>query len=390
MAVALGSNTAQTRHPLHGLGLGTRGTAAFLVLAFVFVNVGIFIARRPPGQLPRSPAARERSLESASGVSELRRMLDHDFGLVRPNQVCTKRFQIRNDSAIRWTLRSIEAGCACTVTHLSKNEIAPGGVADLDLRYSAGSVPVDDKRAVGVRFNERLAPYIRIEIAAHVRGLATAEPSEAILPVVEPTKSSIGYFNVLNFSGKLWKTVKVTASDPWVVLVATKRDLVPEINGSPAPSQVWTVTASARSTGLKAGLASAIAHVEGISTSDECVASVDVPILLRISSALTAVPASIHLNNLPDEGQRVRVFVHREELKPANNAEICLSHRFGESLIAKVVETQERVIVVHVDMVDGSNIHASAGTLTISISHGNASASLDIPLIIKQPSVMGS
>lgn len=181
-----------------------RGVASLLVLVFVAANSGLIIALR---MLDRSPTAfvssnnRDGAYDTAG---ELRKTLEHDFGLVRPHQVCTKRFQIQNDSTIVWTLRSLKVGCACTVTHLSKAKISPGEGADLDIRYSAGAVPTDDKRAIGVCFNEPLAPEIRVEITAHVRPPATAEPQEAILPVVEPEANSTGYFSVMNFSEEVW------------------------------------------------------------------------------------------------------------------------------------------------------------------------------------------
>lgn len=174
------------------------------------------------------------------------------------------------------------------------------------------------------------------------------------------------------------------------MLAATERDLLPETSGWPVPKQVWTVAVSARSTGLEEGVARATAHVEGISAWGGGVASVDVPVLLRIASPLTSVPSSIYLNNRNlDEGQRVRVFVHRDELKPADDAEIRLSHNFGKDVIAHVVEAHDGLIVVDARMAGSSKIHASTGTLTFSMSRGNAAASLSIPLVITRPSATG-
>jgi hypothetical protein len=356
-------------------------------LVFAIASVGLVVLPLTFRDLPAAFSSSSDRARSQSTASARAKTLQHDFGLIRPGQVCTTRFSIQNDSAITWTLRSLSVGCACTVTHLSKLTIAPGERTELDVKYTAGAVSVDDKRAIGVIFNEASAPAIRVELAAHVRAPATAEPQEAILPVVEPTATSTGYFTVMNFSDDLWSSVQATASEPWITLTATKREVPSKTSGSPTPTQVWTVAISARSTGLKEGMARAVAQVDGISTEGRVVASVDVPVLLRTEQPLTAVPASAYFNNANTErSQRVRVFVHRDEFKLSADAEIHLAHNLGEHFTAVVVDVCGSLILIDARLDDYSPTQPSAGVLKFSICRGSASASLDIPIVIACPS----
>ena len=95
--------------------------------------------------------------------------LAHDFGVLRPAASAQHEFTLRNDTGTPWTFARFLTSCGCTVAEISDAHIPPGGATRVTVSYRATEALGDDRRVVGVEFNEPGVPAISLEIKAKVR-----------------------------------------------------------------------------------------------------------------------------------------------------------------------------------------------------------------------------
>jgi hypothetical protein len=98
------------------------------------------------------------------------RTVHWEIGTTPPDKEVRKQIEIRNESNTPWTLRHLNATCACAVAKLTDKSIAPGESATLEITYQA---PRRDGKVTGhvmVEFAEPSSPIVQVNLTATVGG----------------------------------------------------------------------------------------------------------------------------------------------------------------------------------------------------------------------------
>ncbi len=168
----------------------------------------------------------------------------HDFGLVRPRQVVTHRFPIRNPSRQNWTMRRISNSCVCTVTQLTAERIAPGATEYAEVSYTAPDSTADDRRQLQISFEEPGAPILTLGIQAQVRERLTTIPKELLLGLSNGAQPMQAHFEIQNFDDQDWSDVAAKPQAPWLAVsitpIRSTKDANPDTNPG-RPRQRWRV-----------------------------------------------------------------------------------------------------------------------------------------------------
>jgi hypothetical protein len=75
---------------------------------------------------------------------------EHDFGLIRPGDEVSLRFEIVNSTDVPWTVQEIQTNCSCTVPTISTKIFQPDECRWGDVVYHAGKSNADDTRTIYV------------------------------------------------------------------------------------------------------------------------------------------------------------------------------------------------------------------------------------------------
>ncbi|MGC4091250.1 MAG: DUF1573 domain-containing protein [Polyangiaceae bacterium] len=106
---------------------------------------------------------------------------EHHFGALLHAASQTHTFRLSNRGNAPLLLGEVSAGCACTELSLSAREVAPGGSAELVVRYRAiGSTGPDLQRIV-VPSNDPARPELTLTVAAEVMPDLRFEPNALAL-----------------------------------------------------------------------------------------------------------------------------------------------------------------------------------------------------------------
>jgi len=205
--------------------------------------------------------------------------------------------------------------------------LLPGQGMDVDVDYTPPRSSGDDRRRVGVEFAEPAAPFIWLELFAHIREPISIFPAEVqLMPLCRtpPPQSSL---TVENCTGHDVKILAVRASVPWLRVGPVLADKDACRPGS--PRQVWHLTLAADTAGLAPG--SHQAEVE-IQTDDPEDPLKQVPVSLWLRAPVEAMPARIAFGDVaPGTPASSRFLVH---LLPDFDldalGEVALSHDLGD------------------------------------------------------------
>ena len=175
----------------------------------------------------------------------------HRLGVVRPGAIHSHQFEITNTADVPWTFELIRAGCTCTVDRVTREVVPPGESTLVDVSYTAGHRPADERRTVDIRFKEPSAPLVVLALEAVVRDPLTVTPWEIALREDADGRAA-SFLRVLNHSGRNWKGLSTETDCDWLAV-----DTVPvPLDGKHAdddPRQVWRVTLNANVASLPPG-----------------------------------------------------------------------------------------------------------------------------------------
>ncbi len=189
-------------------------------------------------------------------------VLEHDMGLISPGGKHAHTFEIRNSGAHPWTISQIVKSCSCTATRVFSRTIPPGQSGRIEITYHAAYQDQDfaDSKSVKVEFSEPDAPAVNLVMKGRIRHLLSLSPSALNFRRVGAEDAAEQWFEVRNFSGRVFKTMSVTSEAKWL---ATQ---VVEVSSSQPrsvsdPLQLWRVTVKTDPKQLQPGSNAAIIKV---------------------------------------------------------------------------------------------------------------------------------
>ena len=296
-------------------------TGALLVLGLAFI-CGCDGAEGPEGETRRSGS---RDVE----ISDNDVVLEHDFGLVMPEEQREHRFAIHNSTTRKWTLREVINVCACTATDLSAPGIAAGATEEVTVTYQTGSGSRGERRRVVLLFEEPGAPRVFLVIRAKIREPMTLSPPNVQFLDLGKGLARERLFEVQNFGESDWDSVVVEPTVSWL------RTTVNEITfeaGEDLPRQIWRISVTADAADLSHGEHDARIAVEARAAASRLVR--EEPVHVRVTSAVNAVPSQFFFGQVR-VGQPVKQtikirFTH--DAVPASATEIVFEHNLGKQL----------------------------------------------------------
>lgn len=220
------------------------------------------------------------------------------YGVIRPSASATRRFDISNSSNDTWTVKDIETNCGCTVPTVSTMEVAPGAALEVAVAYTAPDVPFGEaSRVVKVRFNELLAPEVRLLVRAAVRAPLVASPATLSFSLSQQCKDSDRtiVLTAFNFTDNNWKTVECSCSEPWLKAVATKISPIDDGVSSVPARQAWAIAVTVTDPILPPGFRTAdLVVINSDDSNTQCV----VPIRLNVALPFTLSPSRLFLGEV--------------------------------------------------------------------------------------------
>lgn len=137
-----------------------------------------------------------------------RLVLEHNFGVIRPMDRVSHRFQIHNTTSVPYVLEGVSTTCSCTIVRPSKSTILSGETVGVDLEFDVGNIHGLKQSAAFLRFNEA---NVEIRVRAQVKDAMEAQPRNLMFSNSDPTKITID-----NFSGDKWGDVRVVEAPAWI------------------------------------------------------------------------------------------------------------------------------------------------------------------------------
>lgn len=167
---------------------------------------------------------------------------EHDWGLIEQGKVATHTFRIANSGSDPLTILDVESSCECTVPKVSKNEIAPGGKAQIDVTFDSKRFTGSVTKELTVRSNDPDEPEAILRLYANIKPGILTDPAMVDLGMIPR-------------GGGRTATLRITAADatPFKVLGAvtglpflSARVVTPEGGGAAASTSFTLEVTAAR------------------------------------------------------------------------------------------------------------------------------------------------
>ena len=294
---------------------------------------------------PDSMSARLKNYEAPeeSGFEEISDAitLNHDFGVMLQPIIdaVSHEFEITNNTDSVWTLKEIVNTCSCTVSDITSETIQPGKTEKILLVYKpVGDGVFDDYRKSLVVFEEEDAPKFILGVGAKVRETMTLRPKSLSWTRIGMGQTRHDSFEVQNYSGKNWENLEIASKPPWLDIEL--RGVTPPESDT-AMRQLWLVNTSVDTTRLTSGEHRGEIVITATNSAGESVTQ-NCPVILQITSAVSAIPAQFFFGNVtPNETatKSIKVMFIPDAI-PKDKDEIQFEHNFGDSLELEWLNTE--------------------------------------------------
>jgi hypothetical protein len=307
------------------------------------------------------------------------RVLEHDFGLLKPEQKVGHTFKVTNESSQRWTFVKFHTSCACTVTHTPARFVEPGQTVAVEVTYRPPAQNKTDRQRVGVQFAEPEAPFYQLEVRATVRQAISLFPAELVFQRVGRGQRVEQSFEIHNFSGKDVEVKAIQGTAPWLTAVF----LPIEPQGEPRPRQAWRVLVYPKTDGLPSGRHQAFLEIQ--SSCPESLVK-RLPVDLILTAPVEVIPSQMFLGNVTTGSPRKYRLLLRftPDAIPAEESDLEITHDLGDQFQV----TCNRKPAGNWEVIATLTAPAKAadtfveGKVTIRFKKGNL-PSLEIPVLAK-------
>lgn len=238
-----------------------------------------------PPQAGRTDSMRLKNPDSASPARGDRPVvvLNHDFGLVMCGTESFHEFEVSNDGAEPWTVKSISSSCSCSVVEGDRRVIGPDETGRFQFRYRAPGEPKNSTGDVRLEFIDSSAPIVVFRATATVRNPLT--PSSYDLRFEVPSASEREReIRVDNYSGKEWSNIEVISPPAWLRIQEIR-----EIPREAPYTQSWLVKckASASKVAVGDGYASQLLTLRAVEHEDQPNSEPVFEAVIRITRIIT-------------------------------------------------------------------------------------------------------
>jgi hypothetical protein len=202
----------------------------------------------------------------------------------------------------------------------------PGKDLEVELEYTPLPVSMDDTHRVGVQFLEESAPWVWLEIRAHIREPIMIVPPEL---TVRPSgrADEARCFEIRNCTDRDIRLLSVQTSAPW--LEARPEAVCPSGESAPA-RQVWRVTVRVKADGLPARR-----HEAQVVIETDCADAPlqRVPVGLDLGAAVRATPGRLAFGTItPGTPARRRVLLQYPAGGSSGPGSVAVTHTLGNQL----------------------------------------------------------
>lgn len=330
----------------------------------------------------------EQMVSTSDDVPPQRRrvVLEHDFGLLYPQQTVSHRFPIKNDTAIAWTFRNAITSCGCTVADLSSGTIAPGSSEYATVRFSRKTAPHDEKRKVGLVFAESEAPVIELLISAKVRAALTVLPEKLVFRQLGRGQVQTADIEIQNFSERDWTGIEITSSEDSLTAswVPTGTSDLPG-----KPRQSWRGAVRIEASMLKAGrheMSLFVRPLGGVEPAQE------LSVHANVISAVRAIPAQLFFGRVHAGTSTTRSIKLQfaPDVPRVAEKDIKIEHPLGNQLSFRWSDTDTEVweLMATLSLADDF-IPSESGTLRIAFSNRSL-PNLELPIYLMIDESRGS
>jgi hypothetical protein len=154
-----------------------------------------------------------------------------DFGYVPKKGSVSHIFQVKNIGEDTLIIVRVRPGCACTMVPLTKDRLAPGETADLEVVFDSEKIRQGKTtKSVQITSNDPTKPFQDLHFTANVRvtnSLVKLIPEEVRFDTVHQIKEAKQKLTVKNISGEKLSVELIGGSKDFVDLNIKKRSLKP-------------------------------------------------------------------------------------------------------------------------------------------------------------------
>jgi hypothetical protein len=281
---------------------------------------------------------------------------EHDFGLIRPGDEVSHRFEIVNSTDVPWKVQEIQTNCSCTVPTISSDVFQPGERGWVDVVYQAAKSESDDKRSVYAVFAEP-GPKIPLTVKAKIRGPISIPQKEIVLETPYQQKGKEYFLEVKNYDEHAWDSLQLATKADWFAVESHKLSAIPPEAGL---REIWRVVVTPKAEHLEPNWYQEMLEI----TANERIKAM--PVRLRVLSKVEISPEMLFFGILePDsEMKKVLLLRFREDIIP----EVEVSCDLGDAVSWKWVKQEFPIWMLEVGLTTGSSAGIMEGVLTLKFS----------------------
>jgi Protein of unknown function (DUF1573) len=292
-------------------------------------------------------------------------VLEENLGVLRPGEVRSHVFTVRNESAFRWTFARAERTCSCMATQISMRVIEPGAEEKVEVVYRAPSTSREDFKTIRLHFEEKAAPVFELNLRAQIR--------EAMLlsPVLVDFHRNMNYsrtnstIHVHNFADSDWRSIAITNQVDWLSVQIVPIPPPGDNGDSRLPRQSWRVLLNANPDSLPIGRHKFELRVESQGGPNSH--SALLPVQIEIEPLVSIVPSEVFFDatagGAPDSKTLLLRFSNG--VIPSRLSDVVLRHDLGDQLRLSWQESDGAYWKLGADFVPSGAGEYVEGSLTI-------------------------
>lgn len=231
------------------------------------------------GDAPETPAPQV-TVEAQKTPHEEFEEHVHDFGIVKPGEIRSHSFQLKNTTSQLLVFDSFRSSCNCTNLTVSKKRIQPGETFEIAVKFHPANRNYDALSNIVAHFQNPNAWNIPLKMTAKVRQPLSLNSSSLTWAAVGARDLPIATFLVRNYSDRNWKDLSLKPSEDWLVVSSEPT------TADDGARQTWKCTATPNATGLGYGSHSAMVTV----SADQAEITAKLPVKVDIDPPVVLVP----------------------------------------------------------------------------------------------------
>jgi hypothetical protein len=314
-----------------------RYSEAFAAVLAAALHLGGCQRAAPPASTEVGSCEPDEAGQRAPGGRDVV-VMQHDFGVVRPKQECKHTFQVVNPTGEPWTFSNIQISCSCTTAGLSQSVIPSGGSAQVELTYEAISVIANDRRNVGIAFQE--PALVCLEVSARIRDELSLSPQKVQSPRVSQGQKLTARFAVQNYARQIFDLPRVNCPAAWVAVGPIAAVDLTEVD----QTQDWRVTLRVDTAKPPPGNHGAAVEVRGGHGGRfRC----DLPVELTVAAPVELTPDQLFFGDIRLNTSATRVATVRVN-DPAvrlSAEDFVVEHDLGDALRVEPMVTKQLIVL---------------------------------------------